>query len=389
VIPKQLDQITKSDLDDLIDEGRNEDRTIEYKLTFPNNAESEKVTGFLKPVCSFANTDGGDVLYGVQAKHGIPTALTGITIDNIDQQKLSIEHMIQSGIEPQVRGVHIREVPLDNGSHILVLRVPKSWIGPHRIKNNSKFYARNSAGSYELDIPQIRQAFLLTDTLAERIRDFRAERISATLGNGTPVALSDGVRIILHLIPLSAVANLQQISVLEYGELWTILTPSMAGSIDYRLNFDGLVVMSGIAKNGYRAYSQLFRNGIIEFVRVYEDNNGKKYIPSGAYELELLQHYKAGVSAMQKLRIEPPFIVLLTLAGAKGYQLGVDQMTKFFKNEPIPFDRNILAIPDTQVESFAQSEIEVLKPMFDVIWNAAGYEESLNFNKVNQWIQQG
>lgn len=118
----------------LISEARSEDRTIEYKLTLPSSAESERVSRLLKPVCSFANTDGGDLVFGLRANQGVPTTLEGIDIDNIDQTKLSFEHIIQSGIEPQIRGVQIRDIKLDNGKFVVVVRVPKSWIVPHRVK---------------------------------------------------------------------------------------------------------------------------------------------------------------------------------------------------------------------------------------------------------------
>ena len=181
MIPKSIDEISSADLDALIAEGRSEDRTIEYKLTLPNNADGEKIPRLLKPVCSFANTDGGDLIFGVRENAGIPEQIDGMAIQNFDQTKLAIEHMIQNGIEPQIRGVHIKEVRLPNENHVLVLRVPKSWISPHRVKSNSKFYARNSLGSYELDVPQLRQAVLVGDSLEKRLRDFRADLLAVFL----------------------------------------------------------------------------------------------------------------------------------------------------------------------------------------------------------------
>ena len=55
-----------------------------------------------------------------------PLTFEGVDIDNIDQEKLTLEHIIQNGIEPQIRGVHIGDLKLDSGTFILVVRVPKS-----------------------------------------------------------------------------------------------------------------------------------------------------------------------------------------------------------------------------------------------------------------------
>ena len=389
MIPKRLEEITITDLNALITEGRAEDRTIEYKLKLPSSAKSERVPWLLKPICSFANTDGGDLIFGVREKRGVPDVLEGVAVDNIDQVKLGLEHAIQNGIETQIRGVHIRDIKLDNGKYILVVRVPKSWIAPHRVKGNARFYARNSAGTYELDIPQIRQAFLLSDTLNQRIAEFRASRIANIVGDGAPVRLQEGLRIILHLVPITAFASYQQLAVQDYSDLYKSLLPATGDKFaDFHLNFDGLVVYSGKGKNVSLAYIQLFRSGIIEFVRVYEAGDGEKYLPGWRYEDELLKNYNTGIDMLRKVRIDPPLIVFLTLANAKEYRLTLGRMEHFLRDDPVPFDRDVMLIPDLQVESFDQRDIDVLRPMFDIVWNAGGYERSLNFDETNEPRQQ-
>jgi hypothetical protein len=389
MIPKRLEEITISDLSALISEGRTEDRTIEYKLKVPSSAESERVPWLLKPVCSFANTDGGDLIFGIREKRGVPEVLEGIAVDNIDQEKLGLEHMMQNGIETQIRGVHIKDIKLENGKYIIIVRVPKSWIAPHRVKGNLKFYARNSAGTYELDIPQIRQAFLLSDTLNQRITEFRASRIANIVGDGAPVRLQEGLRIILHLVPITAFTSFQQLAVQDYRNLYKSLFPAAGGSFaSYHLNFDGLVVYSGKEQNVSLAYTQLFRSGILEFVRVYAARGEERYIMSERHEDELLKSYNAGIGVLRKVGIDPPLIVFLTLANAKGYRLRLGHREHLFQDDPVPFDRDVMLIPDIQVESFDQRDIDVLRPMFDIVWNAGGYEHSLNFDENNNPREQ-
>ncbi len=307
---KSTEQHHYSDFNQLVAESRTEDRTIEYKLVLPSNADSEKVPLLLKPVCSFANADGGDLIFGMKALDGIPQEVVGFDIANIDQLKLTLEHILQNGIEPQLRGVGIKEVPLSNNKYALVLRVPQSWISPHRVKNNARFYARNSAGAYELDVPQIKQSFYLSETLAERIRSFRAERIAVISTDASPVPLRDGVRVMLHLLPLASFASPRMFSVSQYENLWQKISPPGAGSIDYHLNFEGLVVSSGTKVNKYRAYSQFFRSGIVEFVHVYESREQQRYIPSAKYEQILMESFKNGISILRDLGISPPIYVI-------------------------------------------------------------------------------
>ena len=103
MIPRRLEQITIEDLNALVTEGRAEDRTIEYKATLPGPADSEKIPRLLKPVCSFANTDGGDLLLGVSEHRGRLRGIDGVDSDNQDKTSLALLHMCQNGIDPRCR----------------------------------------------------------------------------------------------------------------------------------------------------------------------------------------------------------------------------------------------------------------------------------------------
>jgi hypothetical protein len=46
------------------------------------------------------------------------------------------------------------------------------------VSKNYKFYGRNSAGKYPPDVGELRTAFTLSETVAERIRNFRVDRIA-------------------------------------------------------------------------------------------------------------------------------------------------------------------------------------------------------------------
>lgn len=385
MIPKQLEDITLDDLNLLVTERRTEDKAIEYKLELPSNADSEKISKLLKPVCSLANTDGGDLILGVRAEQGIPEELTGVNVENIDQLKLTLEHQFQNGIEPQIRGVHIKEVQLTNGSYTIVIRVPKSWTAPHRVKSNARFYARNSAGCYELDVPQIKQAFLLTETVSSSIMNFRADRIASIVGGSSPVQLKEGARVILHVFPLASFTDARKLQVQEYHPRWQALLPADGGNIDYRLNFDGIVVASGTDKNGFRSYNQLFRNGVFESVRVYEAGERGAFIPGSSYETNLLKSFNKGIQFIKSLDYYPPVYVMVTLAAVKGYTLAIGQETEFYNDPPRPFDRDVYMLPDSEILSYDKSDTDIMRPLFDMIWNSVGYDRSRNFNDQNEW----
>ncbi|NMC99623.1 MAG: ATP-binding protein, partial [Bacteroidales bacterium] len=92
MIPKQIDQITKEDLDKLVENSVSEKKTIEYKSELKYDSDSERKE-FLADVSSFANASGGDLIYGVVAPDGIPTSITGLKTSNTDAEILKIENI--------------------------------------------------------------------------------------------------------------------------------------------------------------------------------------------------------------------------------------------------------------------------------------------------------
>ena len=148
-----------------------------------------------------------------------------------------------------------------------MLRIPRSWNLPHMVtfKNLSRFYSRNSAGKYQLDIVELRNLFSITQTISERIQSFRAERIGNILAKETPIPLNDSPKIILHIIPLSA---FDPTSIIDISTIKTVnARPIGASGWSGRYNFDGYVTYEKYPDSPTsHSYVQIFRNGIIEAI---------------------------------------------------------------------------------------------------------------------------
>jgi len=74
MILKLLNAITEEDLQSLITNGVAEGRTIDYKRDLPGNSDGDKKE-FLADVSSFANTGGGDLVFGMDEAGGLPTRI--------------------------------------------------------------------------------------------------------------------------------------------------------------------------------------------------------------------------------------------------------------------------------------------------------------------------
>ena len=84
MIPKPLSEIVSSDFLNLIENEVPESKTIEYKQALNLKTDSEKKE-FLADISSFANTSGGDLIYGIaENEKNLPSKFENIEIKNFD-----------------------------------------------------------------------------------------------------------------------------------------------------------------------------------------------------------------------------------------------------------------------------------------------------------------
>lgn len=393
MISKKIEEIKESDLQSLIDNKVLESKTIEYKKELPNNSDSSKKE-FLADVTSLANSSGGDLIFGIEQDNqiGKPKEVCGIGIENADKEKTRLDDIIRTGIEPRILSVSIQAIPLKNSKFAFIIRIPKSWNGPHRVilGGHAKFYARNSSGKYEMDVDELRVAFNLSETLTDRIRNFRLDRIAKVQANETPVPLGSPHRVVLHLIHGNAFNpsvkfDVNSIYASRHDKLPLIYRSTLNG----RYNLDGLFTYSNADDGKHSAYTQLYRNGIIEAVDAQmlapRERNGVilKYISSVAFEEKLIQATTRYLNLMSELAIEPPIFIFLSLLNVKNYTIPGDIYNGFSTG---PIDRDLLLLPAEIIESYGVETANILKPVFDLVWNACGEPRSLNFDENGHWI---
>ena len=200
-IDKPLRDITAADILGLIDARRREDRTTEYKGHWSGDPDA-----MLKPISAFANTDGGDLIFGIVAKDGIPTDALGIESNEVEQAMVRSMQLARSGLQPPlpVRNLNFQHVALGNGRMVLILRVPPSWAQPHQIRSTNVFYGRNSTESYRLDTTELRQRFLMADSIHTRARGFIETRIAQIRRDGALPVPTPSPKLAFHVVPLRA-----------------------------------------------------------------------------------------------------------------------------------------------------------------------------------------
>jgi hypothetical protein len=77
-------------------------------------------------------------------------------------------------------------------------------------------------------------------------------------------------------------------------------------------------------------------------------------------------------------------LVFLALLGVKGTTPMPISHASFYGR--LPLKQNDLILPEVVVDDFAAEASTVLRPLFDTVWNAYGYERSLNYDQNGKWI---
>jgi hypothetical protein len=388
MIPKRFDDIEFSDIEALLNNKVPEGKTLEYKREISSN---EKL---LAGVSALANASGGDFIIGIEADKGIPTKLLGLEVRDADAEKARLTQIIQNSIEPRLPSLDIEIYQSPTGESFILIRTKQSWIAPHRVKSNDKFYGRNSVGKYPMDVSELRSAFMLTEQLSERIKNFRQERVRRIQANEEiPALLREGGKMILHLLPLTSFTTRAEFDVMELNKR-VQFSPISSNSWDKRINLDGLVV-AGNFDSSVTSYTQVFRNGCIEAVICLSWRNDDKDYSVRYKEEQVIKALLDFIKFYKDLGIELPIYVFLTLSNVKDYKFHLDddfsniyQVRYRMRGEEKPvIDRNNLIIPEITISNYESSPTEILRPAFDLIWNSVGFARDFNYNENGEWIE--
>ena len=361
-----------------------EGKTIEYKREMPGGAASD-VGPLLATISSLANTAGGDLLLGVEAIDGVPVGLPGIAVGNLDGEILRLEHVLLNGVEPRIPGVDIRPIAVEDDKYVLMIRLPRSWIAPHRVKGNSKFYARNSGGRYPLDVGELRIAFSMSESIAARIRDFRTDRIARIHSRETPVPLNPGGCMVVHALALGSFMANSAIDIAAYESGTGNLPPLGGSGWNRRINLDGFVNFTGAHDGSSRGYTQVFRSGVVESVAVLRSHGDRMLLASVAYEKNVMDFLSGYLTFAGEFEIEPPYFAFLSLVGVRGCEFGVHG-TSVWPDEVHRLREDMLILPEVVIQDRDDKPDQVLRPVFDMVWNAFGLIRSFNYDDQNNWV---
>lgn len=365
-----------------------ESETLDYKEKVDNSDRGKN--DFSNNVCAFANTEGGDLVIGVKEKNLYPDEFPGI--DSPVDEETRLTDIIVSRIEPRIHGIAFKVIDNEKyGENLLVVRIPKSYNGPHFNKSKPIFYRRHHQRNDPMSWKEISEGFLSRRNVFDKIHAFLNGRIQGFFQPngitdyrylGPPVALFPGITGIFHLIPIQAFEKNESLNAQELrtrygntGPFPLLMTrEGMSWEEFSRLNIDGILRYEA---PGYNAtYTQMFRNGAIEAVRVYRTSEGTTPLfPILRFEDEVRRWLGASLERYEEIGINPPFYFRTLIKDGMGSVIDTrppGDQTPSFSFAFTPLDRNPLFLPEIFIENPEDSLDRKLEQFFMALWNAYG-----------------
>jgi len=381
-LPRDITTTTEANLTALVAAQVSEGTYLDLKRDLPRSDAAGRHE-FLADVSAFANSSGGDLIYGIHEDgQGRAEAIVP-QHGNLDEEARRLQDILMNGIEPRIPGLQVQSVPVAGG-FVVVIRVPQSWAGPHRVKSNQHFFIRENGRKRQLDIPEIRGLFLRSDQQSQRIRDFRSERLGMILAGESPHRLVPGVLLVGHFVPTQAAIGTVQIDPIPYmrNRALPVLSTTIPGA---RVNADGALVVRNPGPEGTHGYSQLFRNGYFETVKVFpQAGEGRVGLGSLAYEEQFLVLLRRLREEYAHLGVGTEMTCMVSILNADHAELDFERWRYMLDDHQGYFDRKTLVLPDVLLPSELTPE-QAMKPVFDLVWQSAGMERSANYNEAGEW----
>lgn len=385
-----FDEITEADLQRLVEVGASESTRLDFKQMLPltegRDPDLDASRRFCRDVSAFANTDGGDLVYGMREEKGEAVELNGLTCADQEKYKSKLEDILKDHVEPRIGRVRLRFVPLQGGRLALVLRVPRSLEAPHGVKANGAwdFYGRRSAGNYAMSVSEIRAAFTRTQDWREGILRWHRARVDLYEAGEGVVPVQGDYRTYVHVVPLGGESVLDVASALSPNRKEEPFDRALMRFAGWSSMNHALPTHEGIAQvrpfNGGppRAlalwthdgrFEALFGDQLQQETREYRMGFWAEVV-----EDELHGYVVAGIKSLTILGIGGPYLVVTSLCGVKGATVLFDSRYHRIpgRGQPIPLASDLLVLPSIVIESNANELWMELRPILDRLAHAGG-----------------
>lgn len=245
-----------------------ENQYLDYKAAFsfnhtPKDKAAAKLIEFRNDICSFANAEGGYLIYGISDDQGIASEIVGVEIDNPDKFELNLRNKLMP-IMPKVPSIQFSFVKLENGRYIVVIFIEQDFYSPYihiEDQKSYKIYKREGNQKAIIGYTELKNMFIKSRVLEDEILLFRKKIIDYYR------SFNDNAHerfIVFHIIPESFQHTRKQLFLYERQEQLNLGAVFSGTKIDS----PSLPCVDGLRYVNTCGDEQglLYDNGIAEFI---------------------------------------------------------------------------------------------------------------------------
>lgn len=367
-----------------------ESETHDYKAVLPDSRNDEAKADFARSVTAFANTQGGVLVYGLDAPKRGEWTLPGLPGFNYDERINSLDQVLASKCDPRLPRLTYREVVRGDAPPLLLVGVPRSLGAPHAVMRPNavrEFWRRGNLGNYPMTSREIRDAFLEADRWLNEATEFHINRLKLIIsGNLLAEPSEPAGALILHVLPLG---RLRSMSV-QTGTVDRYRVPGLPWSTS---SWSRQPILEGVLRrqegtDSATHHSVLhYRSGAVEVNRqlgilVPGVGYHPDLVDGGELEVLLVGTVHRAVEWLTSAEVSPPYSIHLSLHVRSGSRLVVNRQNY---NPQVGqsrahavgtgFDRNAAIFQALIVET-SEDLPRTLRTMVDLVWQAAGNDGS-------------
>jgi hypothetical protein len=229
---------------------------------------------------------------------------------------------------------------------------------------------------------EIRGLVLRNENQGQRIKDFRAERLGRILAGETPHPIAEAPVLVAHLVPTQAALEIAQINPAIYAQQRYLPLFGHTSNLA-RMNVDGALSLSQATPSGeIPGYSQFFRSGFFEATYVAPTFGGpQRVLQSTTIERSLITLLTEFRAELVHFGIDAEVAVMVSLLHADKLVLSTPPVPPTERNgREATFDRKVVLLPDVLTQGDSAAD-QALRPMFDLLWQSAGYTRSFSYDE--------
>lgn len=363
MILKPADAITWADLVQLKTDQRPEDRRLEYKRELVGNRDADKKE-FLADVSALANAEGGDLVYGIDAANGVPKSVDGVQSTSPDAELLRLENLLRDGLSPRITGHSLNWIadPVDPARGALLIRTPASFSAPHRVVFDrwNRFFIRNATGKHEMDVHELRAAFIASASLDQRIAALHEDIVTQLCSGELPFDVTPDPKAVVSLIPLRIAQQPYALS-----PTWeTACEPPTRASNSWLPALEGIYRYE-VAQPA-KGFALTRQTGQVDFCwRIGGRRDEEDLIFPLPFEREMVTSLEGALKMLRREGVDGPWAVAISAVDVRGHRIVADDWTT--GTQAPNLRRSRVRIPASSVEGNFRQE---LIPAMRLFWAA-------------------